>query len=102
MPTTVRPAQRSSTSASASVHATLLLRAQATGELAETLDVHSAQLLDEDVGGLAANLELGPERRRRGAARCWRDDRGRDAKKLICLDDDPAAGPCLLAPAARR
>lgn len=84
------------------VDGSLLLSTQTTSELTEALDVHGAQLLDEHTRAFARELDLGPERRRRGAARGRRDDRGRETKQLICLNDHAVPRTRLLSAAPRR
>ena len=50
------------------VDAPLLLRAHPAHELTESPSVDRADLLNQDAGGLAKQVDLGPERCRLGAA----------------------------------
>ena len=69
--------------------------------LAEAPEVDCTELLDEHTGLLSADLDLGPERCRPGAARGWGDDRGREMEQFVGLDDQgvPRTGLLVAAPA---
>ncbi len=55
------------------VDAPLLLRTDPAYEVAQAIRVHSADLLDEDAGGLAQQVDLRTERCGPCAVRCRRD-----------------------------
>jgi len=57
-------------------------------EVAESLRVNRADLLDKHPRAFAGNVDLRPERRRPCAARGWSDDDNRARKELVPLDYD--------------
>ena len=73
----------------------LLLRAYLAHEFTKPPRVDSADLLNQDTGGLTEQLDLGPERCRLGAARRWRNQYHRARQQLVGLNDH-AIAPALL------
>src|SRR5262249_3950077 len=73
-----------------------LLRAHPANECTESADVDGTDLLDQDAGGLAEQLDLRAERCRPRAARCRRDQHHRARQQLVGLDDHTIAPALLL------
>jgi hypothetical protein len=57
-------------------------------EVAESLRVNGANLLDEHPGAFAGNVDLGPERCGTSAERSGGDEDDRSREELVRLDDD--------------
>src|SRR5438093_5612518 len=71
-------------------------------QVAESLGVDGADLFDEDAGPLAGDVDLGPKRRRPGAAGSGGHDHHRARQELVGLDDDCEALAVLLVADAFR
>ena len=78
------------------VDAPLLVRGHPAYQVTEPPSVHGSDLLNQDAGGLAEQLDLGAERGRSCAARCRRDQHHRTWQELIGLDDHSIASAVLL------
>jgi len=71
-------------------------------QVGEPLGVDGADLFDEDAGPLPGDVDLGPERRRPGAAGGGGHDHHRARQELVGLDDDCEALAVLLVADAFR
>jgi hypothetical protein len=74
----------------------LLFRAYPADQVAEPSGIYSADLLDEDVGFLAQDLDFGAKRSWPGAARCRRYQHNRPRQQLIGLNYDTESASALL------
>lgn len=84
------------------VHAPHLIVRQVPNQFAQALGVDRAELLDEDPGGRAVDLGLGPKRCGSCAPRRRRHDDDRAWQELVGLYDHPEAIPVLLVSNAAR
>jgi hypothetical protein len=80
----------------------LLVSIQPTSELAETVDVDCAKLLDEHACPLVGEVDLGSERSGCRASRRRGDDCRRKPEEFVRLNDHTEAAPRLLSAARGR
>ena len=78
----------------------LLVGADAADPLAESIRVDRAHVLNEDLGGLATDDNLGSERRRSSAGRGRREKHDRPRQQGVGLHDDAESSAPLLVPYA--
>ena len=81
----------------------LLLRAHPAHEFTKPPCVDGADLLNQDTGGHTKQLDLGPERCRLRAARCWCNEHHRARQEFIGLNNHAVAStPLLVTGPARK
>ncbi len=73
-----------------------LLHRESTDSSTESLNVHGAELLDQDQRRVALDLDRRSERCRSSAPRRRSDDHYGPRQKLVRLHHDPEANPMLL------
>src|SRR5215471_6179249 len=85
------------------IDAPLLLRVHPAYEFTKPPGVDGADLLNQDAGGLAEQVDLWAKRCRLGAARRWRNQHNRAWQELVGLNDDArSSDPLLVTRPARQ
>lgn len=84
------------------VDAPLLLWTNTADKVAQAAGVDSANLLHEDTGRLAQEVDLRTEGGSPRAVRCGRYEYYRAGQQLVCLDDHPISAALLLVTRSTR